>query len=69
MDAPPVEHKEDIEDTCMPAIKERDIEDKLKQLNSEWTCQELIFQSRGELLLLRDLTAKTVILGSLMNNR
>ena len=80
MDAPLVEHKEDIEDTCMSAIKERDIESKLKQITSEWTCQELTFQTfkqRGELLLKGDVTAETVgqaedslmILGSLLSNR
>ena len=80
MDAPLVEHKEDIEDTCMSAIKERDIESKLKQITSEWTCQELTFQTfkqRGELLLKGDITAETVgqaedslmILGSLLSNR
>ena len=80
MEAPLVEHKEDIEDICMSAIKERDIESKLKTITAEWTCQELDFQTfkgRGELLLKGDVTADTVgqaedslmILGSLLSNR
>ena len=78
--APISKHREDIEDICISALKEKDIEVKLKQVTSEWTIQELefqIFKNRGELLLRGDTAAETVsqaddslmILGSLMSNR
>ena len=80
MDAPIQKHKEDIEDVCISALKERDIEAKLRQVTSEWTCQELefqVFKNRGDLLLRGDTTSETVgqaedslmILGSLLSNR
>ena len=80
LEAPVIKHKDCIEDICISALKERDIEAKLKQVTSEWSCQELTFQvfkNRGELLLRADTTADIVgqaedslmILGSLLSNR
>ena len=80
MEAPLLEHKDDIEDICVSAVKEKDIEAKLKLVLADWNLQNLsfsLFKNRGELLLKGVETSDVVslmedslmILSSLMSNR
>jgi dynein heavy chain, axonemal len=80
MNLPLLEHREDIEDVCIAAVKERDIEAKLAQIEFDWQHQEFQysqFKQRGELLLkgdrildvIRLLDDSLMLLSSLMSNR
>ncbi|GFR77163.1 dynein heavy chain 8, axonemal, partial [Elysia marginata] len=80
MNAPLLPVKDDVEDICISAVKEKDIEAKLRQVMADWTNRVLTFmnfKSRGELLLKPADTMETIglledslmILSSLMSNR
>ncbi|XP_039290802.1 dynein heavy chain 8, axonemal [Nilaparvata lugens] len=80
MEAPLLQYKDDVEDICISAVKERDIEVKLKQVIADWTLVDLqfsTFKTRGELLLKGTETGEVIaaledslmILNSLASNR
>ncbi|CAG9764101.1 unnamed protein product [Ceutorhynchus assimilis] len=80
MEAPLLKYKDDVEDICISAVKEKDIEAKLKQVIAEWAVVELSFsnfKTRGELLLkgtetgeiITTLEDSLMIMNSLLSNR
>uniref|UniRef100_A0A3P8XWJ2 Dynein, axonemal, heavy chain 8 n=1 Tax=Esox lucius TaxID=8010 RepID=A0A3P8XWJ2_ESOLU len=80
MEANLLKYREDIEDICISAVKEKDIEAKLAHIDDVWYCQSfsfMTFKGRGELLLKGGETSEIVatledslmLLGSLLSNR
>ncbi|EDS37982.1 ciliary dynein heavy chain 5 [Culex quinquefasciatus] len=80
MEAPLLAHKDDIEDICVGAVKENDIDSKLRQVIAEWSAVNLQFanfKNRGELLIkptetleiISLLEDSTMIVSSLASNR
>ncbi|XP_075719889.1 dynein axonemal heavy chain 8 [Rhinoderma darwinii] len=75
-----LQFKDEIEDICISAVKEKDIERKLAQVTDVWNNQFLsfsAFKGRGELLIKGVEAAEIVVtmedslmvLGSMLNNR
>ncbi|XP_023213415.1 dynein heavy chain 5, axonemal-like [Centruroides sculpturatus] len=80
IEAPLLKFKDDVEDICLAAVKEQDIEAKLKQIIVEWTTKVFsfsTFKNRGEVLLkgqettdiITNLDDSLMVLGSLLSNR
>ncbi|XP_057271369.1 dynein axonemal heavy chain 8 isoform X1 [Pezoporus wallicus] len=80
MEAPILKNKDDIEDICISATKEKDIEAKLSQVAEIWESQVLSFsqfKGRGELMLTGTESSEIItlmedslmVLGSLLTNR
>ncbi|XP_028156116.1 dynein heavy chain 8, axonemal [Ostrinia furnacalis] len=80
MEAPLLKFKEEVEDICISAVKEKDIEAKLKQVIADWAVVDLTFapfKNRGELLIkpqetldiITMLEDSLMILNSLASNR
>jgi len=80
MEAPLLKHKDEVEDICIGAMKEREIDGKMKQIVQEWagvTLSFTNFKSRGEILLkgqetadiMTNLEDALMILNYLLNNR
>ncbi|XP_063992717.1 dynein axonemal heavy chain 8 [Diachasmimorpha longicaudata] len=80
IEAPLLQYKEDIEDICISAVKEKDIDSKLRQVIADWAIVDLHFanfKQRGELLLkgtetgqiISQLEDSLMIISSLLANR
>lgn len=63
MEAPILQHKFEVEDICLCAQEEREMELKLKQLQIDWSTVPILFahfKNRGELLLREAETRETM---------
>jgi dynein heavy chain len=80
MEAPLLKYAEELEDICTAAVKEADIETKLKAVVNEWSDKEFTFgqfKTRGLLVLkpsaiseiITQMEDSLMVLGSLMSNR
>lgn len=80
MEAPLLPHREDIEEICISAVKEADIEKKLKVVVAEWEEKQFVFapfKTRGNLTLKPSATSEIIAamedslmtLSSLLSNR
>jgi len=80
MEAPLLKFKDEVEDICIGAVKEKEIEAKMKQIVIDWSNISLsftTFKNRGEMLLKGQETAEIMnqledtlmILNYLLNNR
>ena len=80
MESPLLQHAEEIEDICTAAVKEADIEIKLKAVVNDWSDREFTFapfKNRGYLILkpaaiseiITQMEDSLMVLGSLMSNR
>lgn len=80
LDAPLTQNREEIEDICTSAVKELEIEFKLKQVVTEWEEKVFVlgaFKTRGNLVLKPAVTSEIIsqmedslmTLSSLMSNR
>ncbi|XP_039952580.1 dynein heavy chain 8, axonemal [Bactrocera tryoni] len=80
LEAPILKYKDDVEDICVGASKELDIEAKLKQVISDWSVVNLQlghFKNRGELVLkgqetldiIASLEDSLMVMNSLASNR
>ncbi|KAI8124809.1 axonemal, Dynein heavy chain 8 [Lucilia cuprina] len=80
LEAPILKHKEDVEDICVGASKELDIEAKLKQVIADWSLVNVqlgMFKTRGELVLkggetleiIASLEDSIMVMNSLSSNR
>jgi len=79
-EAPLLQNKEEIEDICISAVKERDISEKLRTVMNEWDGHTLSFapfKTRGDIMvnagevgeLLTLAEDSLMVLGGLMSNR
>jgi dynein heavy chain len=80
LEAPLLPHREDIEEICVAAVKEADIEVKLKNVIAEWEEKAFLFgpfKTRGNLVLKPSTTSEIIAsmedslmtLASLLSNR